>query len=198
MYLNFWTWTCSLLRKFKHRPRLQGIIESTALLHPAGYALHSPFPHLSHTVKWKGVQNPPANQCVCVGGGCGRDPAALSVGSRWCACMWFFNQAERKHVVNRVCLLSINTLILDTYYSCEREYGLYLTPSLTCCLSIIICCSCFLQLMFLYMILCLSVTIYIVSKMGWGNLHALFHWGLETCLARRNVCCGSSPYGRWQ
>ncbi len=37
--------------------------------------------------------------------------------------------------------------------------------------------------MFLYVILCLSVTIDIVWKMEWGNLHALFHWGLETCLA---------------
>lgn len=36
--------------------------------------------------------------------------------------------------------------------------------------------------MFSYMILSLSVTIDTVGKMGQGNLHALFHSELETCL----------------
>lgn len=47
--------------------------------------------------------------------------------------------------------------------------------------------------MFLYMISCLSVTVNIVWKMGWGNLHALFHWGLETCLAREKFVLREQP-----
>lgn len=170
-------------------------MKSPALLHSV--TLCTLLLPIHHTL-WNenGTEPPPQPISVCEVAG---ETCRSHCRFRLMAYMWFSNQAARKHT--RAYLLSVNR---------RRRYPLIilvkgnmvlfdtLSHSLPFHHHMLKLFSAADVQMFLYMILCLSVTIDIVWKMGWGNLHALFHWGLETCLAGRNLCCRSSPYGRWQ
>lgn len=136
---------------------------------------------------------PPANHCA---------EGGRRVGV---AFTWLSSQAARKHT--RVSLLSINRQrrypIIILGKCLKGNMGFIWHPLLFASFpsSYSMCIKLFSSAdvqMLLCMILCISVTLDIVWKMEWGNLHALFHWGYETCLVGRNLCCRRSPYGRWQ
>lgn len=75
IYFCTWTWN------FKHRARLWGVMKSITLLYSC--QLHSTlsFYLFITQCEMKMPQNPPANQCVWLGGVV--IPAALAVGSCW-------------------------------------------------------------------------------------------------------------------
>lgn len=151
--------------------------KSTALIQSAFHTLHTLLLPVYHTLCNNGPE--PRSQSVCV---CGRYLLLALFKFRLMTYMWFCNQGERKHT--RVCLLSINRRRLyPLIILVKGNVGIiWHPPSLPFHHHMLKLFSAADVQMFLSMILCLSVTIDIILKMGWGNLHPLFHWRLETCL----------------